>query len=121
MKRTSDSLRKRLLPLFVAPIIGAMIIGYFAYYMVYGERGLIRLNRLQARLETAHIAMDELEQRRAVLAEDVERLRPDTLDLDMIDEAVRRRLHYAAANERIVLIERIAPVESAAILAKPSD
>ena len=92
----------------VAPALGVAVIGYFAYHLVHGDRGLVAWRDLNERIiETEAEARrgggerEELERRVALL-------RPDSLDRDMLDERVREVLNLAHPDD-IVILRNIAP------------
>ncbi len=84
-------------------VAGVMLIGYFAYHAVEGERGLRSYFALQHRTETAQSALDALRGEREILERRVRLLRPDSLDLDMLEERARRILGFVREDERVIL------------------
>ena len=78
------------------------VIGYFVFFAVQGDRGLFSLARLQHQLMDAETRLTALRAERAELEHREVMLRPDSLDLDMLDEQVRYNLNYSADNEMTV-------------------
>lgn len=92
-------------------VVAAALVGYFAYYTVEGERGLIALTRLQsqeARLETESAA---LKADREALDLKVTSLRPNSLDLDRLDERTRLLLNDSRPDELIINLPKPQPTQ----------
>ncbi|MGI9416816.1 MAG: FtsB family cell division protein [Geminicoccaceae bacterium] len=78
---------------------------YFGYHAVNGNRGLLASERMEAELKTAEKQLADLERERAALERRVERLRPESLDPDLIDELARDMLSMAEPDDVIILLE----------------
>ena len=85
------------------PILTALVVSYFAYHAVQGQYGMFSLIQLRGQVNQAQTLANNLAFRRAALERRVALLRPDNLDPDMLDEAVRRQLHYAHPDDIIIL------------------
>lgn len=83
-------------------VVAAALVGYFAYYTVEGERGLIALTRLQKQASRAEAEYAGLKGDREALELKVTSLRPGSLDLDRLDERTRLLLNDSRADELIV-------------------
>src|SRR5882757_286528 len=83
-------------------VFAAALVGYFAYYTVEGERGLITLARLQAQEKHANATYERLKSEREALELKVTSLRPDSLDLDRLDERMRLLLNDSRPDEVII-------------------
>jgi cell division protein FtsB len=88
----------------LGPVFAAAVVAYFAYYTVEGERGLIALTRLQA--ETIQAEADLAQLKREALELKVVSLRPDSLDLDRLDERVRTLLNDSRPDEVIINVPK---------------
>lgn len=77
---------------FAASLGLAALIFYLGANAFTGEDGLISFFGLQAREAKLKTRLHGLEQRRALLADRVARLRPDSLDLDFLEERARALL-----------------------------
>jgi cell division protein FtsB len=80
----------------VGPVIGICVIGYFAYHMLHGDRGLVAWRQLRDRVEEAQRELAAVDREKAFLEHRVRMLRPESLDPDLLDERVRVMLNYAA-------------------------
>lgn len=81
-------------------------IGYFAYHAINGQRGLSAMFSLTDQIEKAKAELDEVRSERLYLEHRVSLLRPDSLDLDLLDERARATLGYAGEGEEVYMIER---------------
>jgi cell division protein FtsB len=88
--------------LIIGPILGISLVGYFAYHLVQGDRGLIAWMRLSQEIREAKATLDEVEAERQPLARRVALLRPDHLDRDLLDERARATLNLVAPNEIVI-------------------
>ncbi len=86
----------------MGPVIAAAIVAYFAYYTVEGERGLIVLTRLQAEAGRAETTYAAVKAEREALEVKVMSLRPDSLDIDRLDERTRTLLNDSRPDELII-------------------
>ncbi len=75
---------------------------YFAFYLVFGPRGLIAWHRIEARLQNTQMTYDGLLAQRQALEADVKLMRPNSLDPDMADEQARKTLGYNKPDEIVI-------------------
>ncbi len=85
--------------------LGMLLCAYFTYHLFYGPRSLPYLQTLQSqniildeRLGQAMTQQDDLQSK-------VVKLRPETLDTDLLKERARTMLGYTSENEIIVIEE----------------
>ena len=86
----------------VGPICGISLVGYFAYHLMQGDRGLAAWMRLSQEIRLAQATLDEAEGERRALDQRVNLLRPNHLDRDMLDERARASLNLVAPDERVI-------------------
>ncbi len=86
----------------LGPVFAAAVVAYFAYYTVEGERGLLALTRLQAQAVEAEADYARLKAEREALELKVTSLRPDSLDIDRLDERARVLLNDSRGDELII-------------------
>jgi cell division protein FtsB len=77
---------------------------YFLFHMLYDDRGLFSLITLHDQMEERNAALAELRSEREGLEHKVARLRPDALDVDLLEEQARNTLNATRANEVIVML-----------------
>lgn len=85
------------------PLLVLCAVFYLCFSALHGERGLYallretrELTKLEAQLVTTRAEREEVELR-------VKHLRPDSLDLDLLDEQMRRMLGVMRQGEVVVL------------------
>ena len=99
---------RRRITQILGPVFAASVVAYFAYYTVEGERGLIALTRLQAQEGQALIAYESMKADREALQARVMSLRPDSLDIDRLDERTRTLLNDSRPDELIINVPKLA-------------
>ena len=90
----------------VASIFGVAVIAYFAYHAVEGERGLRAYFALTLQTELAREERDALRHDRMVIERRVNLLKPESLDLDMLDERARVVLNKVHEDDFVILLTR---------------
>src|SRR5690606_7759004 len=88
---------------FLATAASVGIFVYFFYHLMHGDRGYFALKGVEDKLETAQTQYEELVEKRMALENRVKMLRPDSIDLDLLDERVRAVLGYVRPQEKIIL------------------
>lgn len=86
----------------IIPFVSIVIMGYFTYHIFQGDRGIIAYLRLQQT-----VAVNEKERAaQQMVREQLERrvylLRPDSLDVDLLEERARAVLNYAHPDEIVI-------------------
>lgn len=84
-------------------IISLCLLCYFSYHAVLGERSFLRLAGLQRDLVKTGVVYDGLHGERVALESKVVRLRPGTLDRDMLEERVHYVLGYYQPDTQMIL------------------
>ncbi len=87
-------------------LLGITVIGYFGYHAVEGDRGLRSYFSMKHRVAGATAALEELRAERTVLEHRVRLLRPDGLDLDLLEERAREILNVVHEDEIVILLPR---------------
>jgi cell division protein FtsB len=87
----------------VGPVMGITLFAYFAYHAVQGDRGLIAWWKLGQQVETAQAQYDETLAKREAFAHRVALLRPDALDLDLLEERARLLIGMAHPDDVVIL------------------
>lgn len=79
------------------------ILFYFLYHGVAGDRGFIALSQLEYKAAIAKTNLEKIRAENNRIEARARLLRPDSLDLDMLDERARAMLGYTKPNEYVVL------------------
>lgn len=78
---------------------------YFIFHSIYGNRGIIAYFKLQSELKNSHIKLESLRSERLEIENRVKLLRPESLDRDMLDEKARNILGLSAPGEQVYKAE----------------
>lgn len=78
---------------------------YFGYHALSGSRGLLAWQELGRQLHATQQELDALRAERLDLESKVGRLRPGSLDPDLIDELARRSLSLVGPLDVIILLD----------------
>jgi cell division protein FtsB len=85
------------------PVFAALVVGYFAYHSMKGDHGLNAYAKLSSELLKAEHVLREHQDEREVIEHRTNLLRPDNLDLDILDERARVVLNLINYNELVIL------------------
>lgn len=89
----------------IASIMGMAVIGYFAFHAVEGDRGLRAYFALKLQTELAREVHVALRQDRMTIERRVNLLKPENLDLDMLDERARTILNKVHEDDMVILLD----------------
>lgn len=78
---------------------------YFGYHAVNGSRGLLASKEKSGELAAAEKKLATLQGERIQLERRVQRLRPESLDPDLIEELARETLSLVEADDVIILLD----------------
>jgi cell division protein FtsB len=94
--------RRSILHALWMPLATAAFLGYFGYHAFTGSLGIWSMDRLIE--QTAQLSGDlaGLKRQRAALETKVMRVRPNSLDADLIDSSARGALNVMRADEVIL-------------------
>ncbi len=90
----------------VFSLLAIGVIGYFAYHAVEGDRGLRAYFALKHETAAAQQELAVLRATRKTLERRVMLLRPDSLDLDLLEERARAVLNLGHPDELVILLPR---------------
>ena len=92
-------------PTRFAPVVSIgclLILGYFAWHAWHGPRGYAYQEQLSAKLDLLDADRLDVAKRRSVLEARVSLMRPEHVDLDMLDELARSTLGMLQSNELVI-------------------
>ena len=95
-------LRYQISKLFLPGLAFGLLI-YVIYHMLSGDHGWLAWRQLHSELTTAEKALIDLEKEKSALEHRVTLLRPESLDLDMLDERVRAVLNNSDPNDIVAI------------------
>ncbi len=91
----------------IAPLLGSLALVYLGYTGVQGDGGLLAWIQRGQDVVEAKQHLEAEQARRDALAHRVALLRPESLDLDLLDERARAVLNLVKPGE-VILLERAA-------------
>lgn len=107
VKRTAKSALRQT----IGPAIGACVVGYFVYYAVQGDRGLIALKRIEGEIARAEYVLAQVRGEREQMEKRASLLRNDHLDRDMLDERARAMLNLTHPNDVVLSLPPLSDQE----------
>jgi len=104
MRGSLQKQHKKSVSRFLATALSFGLFLYFGYHLVHGDRGYFALKGLDQKLAQMQREYDDKTAERTELENRVIRLRPGSLDLDLLDERARIVLGFIAPDERVLLV-----------------
>ena len=75
------------------------------YFLVYGQRGLLQYFYLSKQNQEYNERISQLTSENQYLSNRIKKLQPNTVDLDFLDEQVRKKLGLIDNNEIIIILD----------------
>ena len=88
----------------MTPVLCVAAVVYFGYHAIQGDRGLLAWLHLTQQITRAEAIVNTASAERHRLERMTRRLRPESLDADLLDERARRTLGLAKPAEVIILL-----------------
>jgi cell division protein FtsB len=86
----------------IAPFLLILMVAYFGISFVHGERGLLAWIRLSDEVGLVQADLADLMVHRTRMEHRIQLLRPNGLDLDLLDERSRALLGFAHKDEIVI-------------------
>ena len=83
----------------VLPALAVAVVSYFGSYAIWGERGLLALEDVQARLGVREAQLAQVDGERARLAHRIDLMEDGHPDPDLVEELARGQLMDGAPNQ----------------------
>ena len=90
--------------LFFSFLITFFIFLYLVYFLVYGQRGILQYFYLSKQNQEYIDTLYKLTSENQYLTNRIKKLRPNTVDLDFLDEQVRKKLGLIDKNEIVIIL-----------------
>ena len=87
----------------IAPFMVSVVIGYFIYHSIHGDRGLLAWFNVQEKYRVVENQLKTLIDERQELEERVQALRPESINRDLLDQQVRQNLGYTHPDDVVIL------------------
>ena len=91
--------------LYFSFLITFFIFLYLVYFLVYGQRGLLQYFYLSKQNQEYNERISQLTSENQYLSNRIKKLQPNTVDLDFLDEQVRKRLGLIDKNEIVIILD----------------
>ena len=90
--------------LYFSFLITFFIFLYLVYFLVYGQRGLLQYFYLSNQNQEYNERLFQLTSENQYLSNRIKKLQPNTVDLDFLDEQVRKKLGLIDKNEIVIIL-----------------
>ena len=90
--------------LYLSFLVTFFIFIYLVYFLIYGQRGLLEYFYLSKKNQEYNQLLTKLTLENDYLSDRIERLQPNTVDLDFLDEQVRKKLGLIDKNEIVIIL-----------------
>ena len=91
--------------LYFSFLITFFIFLYLVYFLVYGQRGLLQYFSLSKQNHEYNEKLSQLTSENQYLSNRIKKLQPNTVDLDFLDEQVRKKLGLIDKNEIVIILD----------------
>ena len=92
--------------LYFSFIIIFFITIYLIYFLINGQRGLLKFFYLTKQNQEYSEILYNLKSENEYFSGNIKRLQPDSIDLDFLDEQVRNKLGFIDKNEVIIVLDQ---------------
>ena len=91
--------------LYFSFLITFFIFLYLVYFLVYGQRGLLQYFYLLKQNQEYNDTLSELTSENQYMSNRIKKLQPNTVDLDFLDEQIRKKLGFIDKNEIVIILD----------------
>ena len=91
--------------LYFSFLITFFIFLYLVYFLVYGQRGLLQYFYLSKQNQEYNETLARLTLENQYLDNQIKKLQPNTVDLDFLDEQVRKKHGLIDKNEIVIILD----------------
>ena len=92
--------------LYLSFLVTFFIFIYLVYFLIYGQRGLLQYFYLSKQNQEYSQKLAKLTLENDDLSDRIKRLQPNTVDLDFLDEQVRKKLGLIDKNEIVIILDK---------------
>ena len=97
---------KNKIVLFLSFLITFFIFIYLVYFLINGQRGLLKYFYLTKQAEEYSQTLAKLKTENNYYLDRTKRLQANTIDLDYLDEQVRKKLGLIDKNEIVIILDK---------------
>ena len=92
--------------LYLSFLITFFIFIYLVYFLINGQRGLLKYFYLTKQNQEYSQTLAKLKIENLYYNDRINRLQPNTVDLDFLDEQVRKKLGFIDKNEIVIILDK---------------
>ena len=92
--------------LYLSFLVTFFIFIYLVYFLIYGQRGLLQYFYLSKQNQEYNETLAQLNSENQHLSNRIKKLQPNTLDLDFLDEQVRKKHGLIDKNEIVIILNK---------------
>ena len=92
--------------LYLSFLITFFIFIYLVYFLINGQRGLLKYFYLTKQAQEYDSTLANLQNDNNYYVDRTKRLKPNTLDLDYLDEQARKKLGLIDKNEIVIILNK---------------
>ena len=92
--------------LYFSFLVTFFIFIYLVYFIINGQRGLLKYFYLTKENKVYSEKLYNLKIENERYFDRIKRLKPNTLDLDFLDEQVRKKRGFIDKNEKVIILEQ---------------
>ena len=92
--------------LYLSFLITFFISIYLVYFLINGQRGLLKYFYLTKQNQEYSQTLAKLKVENQYYNDRINRLQPNTVDLDFLDEQVRKKLGFVDKNEIVIILDK---------------
>ena len=96
---------KNKLYLFLSLVFSFLFFLYLLYFLIDGERGIISYYKIKNQQNKYQLQLNKMNKQNDSFNDSVLRLKPNTIDLDYLDEQLRNKTGFLLENEIIIIID----------------
>ena len=91
--------------LYLSFLITFFIFIYLFYFLIYGQRGLLKYFYLSKQNQEYNEILAQLTSENQYMSNRIKKLQSNTVDLDFLDEQVRKKLGLIDKNEIVIILD----------------
>lgn len=95
--------RKTIINIFIIVLIAT----YMSYHILNGNRGIFALFDIKKSVETNRVKLEEIEKNKELLSKRIFFLRPNNLDIDILEERAKAVLNMICEDEVVVDVKEV--------------
>ena len=91
--------------LYLSFLVTFFIFIYLFYFLIYGQRGLLKYFYLSNQNQEYNEILAQLTSENQYMSNRIKKLQPNTVDLDFLDEQVRKKLGLIDKNQIVIILD----------------